>query len=97
MIYNKPLRTIIKGVSQELNLPEEVVLVAYRSYWEFIRKTIEVLPLKDDITEEDFNELKTNFNIPSIGKLYVTWDKVQSTKKRRIYLQQIRENNVTKD
>jgi len=97
MIYNKPLRTIIKGVSQELNLPEEVVLVAYRSYWEFIRKTIEVLPLKDDITEEDFNKLKTNFNIPSIGKLYVTWDKVQSTKKRRIYLQQIRENNVTKD
>ncbi len=97
MIYNKPLRTIIKGVSQELNLPEEVVLVAYRSYWEFIRKTIEVLPLKDGITEEDFNKLKTNFNIPSIGKLYVTWDKVQSTKKRRIYLQQIRENNVTKD
>lgn len=97
MIYNKPLRTIIKGVSQELNLPEEVVLVAYRSYWEFIRKTIEVLPLKDEITEEDFNKLRTNFNIPSIGKLYVTWDKVQSTKKRRIYLQQIRENNVTKD
>lgn len=97
MIYNKPLRTIIKGVSQELNLPEEVVLVAYRSYWEFIRKTIEVLPLKEEITEEDFNKLRTNFNIPSIGKLYVTWDKVLSTKKRRIYLQQIRENNVTKD
>lgn len=97
MIYNKPLRAIIKDVSQELNLPEEVVLVAYRSYWEFIRKTIEVLPLKNEITEEDFNKLRTNFNIPSIGKLYVTWDKVQSTKKRRIYLQQIRENNVTKD
>lgn len=97
MIYNKPLRAIIKDVSQELNLPEEVVLVAYRSYWEFIRKTIEVLPLKNEITEEDFNKLRTNFNIPSIGKLYVTWDKVQSTKKRRIYLQQIRENNVTKN
>ena len=97
MIYNKPLRTIIKGVSQELNLPEEVVLVAYRSYWEFIRKTIEVLPLKDDITEEDFNKLKTNFNIPSIGKLYVTWDKVLSTKKRRVYLQEIKEKNVTKN
>lgn len=97
MIYNKPLRAIIKKVSQDLKLPEEVVLVAYRSYWEFVRKTIEVLPLKEDITEEDFNKLKTNFNIPSIGKLYVTWDKVLSTKKRRVYLQEIKEKNVTKN
>lgn len=91
MIYDKLFQEVIEKVSIEKGLPKEVVLVAYRSYWEFIKKTIQELNLKEDITEEEFNQLRTNFNIPSIGKLYITWDKLINVKKRRLYLQKIKE------
>ena len=54
---------IIGKVSQEIGLPPEVVDTAYKSYWKFIKQTIQSLPLKDDISEEDFTKLRTNFNI----------------------------------
>ena len=73
---------IIDKVSQEMGLPPEVVDTAYKSYWKFIKQTIQSLPLKDDISEEEFAKLKTNFNIPSLGKLYVTWNRLIGCKKR---------------
>lgn len=90
MIYDKLFQEIIEQVATKHSLPKEVVLVAYRSYWEFIKEKAEELNLKDDITEEEFNKLRTNFNIPSIGKLYITWDKLNNIKKRKIYLQKIK-------
>ena len=50
------LKDIIKQVSQENNLPEEVVTLAYKSYWKFIKDTIQELPLKEDLSEEEFNK-----------------------------------------
>lgn len=73
---------ILKKVSEELGLPLEVVKGAYESYWSFIRQTIIALPLKEDLSEEDFNRLKTNFNIPSIGKMSVTWERYLGKKKQ---------------
>lgn len=73
---------ILKKVSEELGLPLEVVKGAYESYWSFIRQAIIALPLKEDLSEEDFNRLKTNFNIPSIGKMSVTWERYLGKKKQ---------------
>ena len=39
---------LYKKVAEEMNIPVEVVEFAYKSYWKFIRKTIQELPLKDD-------------------------------------------------
>ena len=61
-------KDIIKKLSSEMNLEEEVVDIAYKSFFEFIRETISALPLKEDLTEEQFKELKTNFNIPALGR-----------------------------
>lgn len=82
---------IINKVSQEVNIPKEVVNAAYKSYWEFIKKTIQSLPLKEDISEEEFNKLRTNFNIPSLGKLSCTYDRMMGVKKRFEYIKQLRE------
>lgn len=81
---------IVSTVSRELNIPEEVVILAYKSYWEFIRSTIQNLPLKDNLTEEDFLKLKTNFNIPSLGKLTCTFDRMKRVKNRFDYIKHIR-------
>lgn len=84
-------KSIIKKVSEELNLPLEVVDKAYKAYWVFIKDTINSLPLKENINEEEFTKLRTNFNIPSLGKLCVTWDRMLKVKKKFEILKQIRE------
>lgn len=81
---------IIGKVSKELDIPVEVVDAAYKSYWKFIKQTIQSLPLKDDIDEEEFAKLRTNFNIPSLGKLTCTFDRMMGVKKRLKYIKQIR-------
>ena len=83
---------IISKVSQEMGLLPEVVDIAYKSYWKFIKQTIQSLPLKDDISEEDFTKLRTNFNIPSLGKLTCTFDRMMGVKKRFKYIKRLREN-----
>lgn len=81
---------VVGRVSKELNIPEEVVSLAYKSYWSFIRQTIQSLPLKNDISEEEFAEMRTNFNIPSLGKLSCTFDRMVGVKKRFEYIKKIK-------
>jgi len=50
--------------------------------------------LKDDISEEEFKKIKTNFNIPSLGKLYCTRDRYLRVKKRFEYINNLREKDV---
>ena len=82
---------IVDIVAKELELPVDLVKNTYRAYWQFIRDTIQELPLKEDISEEDFSKLKTNFNVPSLGKLTCTRDRFIGMKKRFGYIQNLRE------
>lgn len=82
---------IIDKVSEELSLPREVVDLAYKSSFEFIRGTISSLPLKDALTEEDFNKLRCNFNLPSLGKLACTYERYLGMKERFKYLNKLKE------
>jgi len=81
----------VDKVSQELGIPSEVVSLAYSSFWKFIKQTIQSLPLKEDISEREFAELRTNFNIPSLGKLALTWDRFRRCKWSFEYNKQKRE------
>lgn len=84
---------IIGKVSEELNLPKEVVDKAYKSFWLFINQSIQSLPLKENLNEEDFAKLKTNYNIPSLGKLTCTYERMLGVKKRFNFIKQIRNRN----
>ena len=81
---------IISKVSKELNVPRELVENTYKAYWNFIRVTIEKLPLKTELTQLEYMNLRTSINIPSIGKLYVTWNRLVGCKKRFNLIKQIR-------
>ena len=85
---------IIESVANELQLPVDLVRKTYKAYWQFVRDTIQQLPLKDDISEEEFKKIKTNFNIPSLGKLYCTRDRYLRVKKRFEYINNLREKDV---
>lgn len=65
----------IREVSAILNIPYEVAKKAYYSSWEFIKDKIASLPLKEELSEEEFKQLRTSFNVPSIGKMACTYDK----------------------
>lgn len=84
-------------VADKLKLPVEVVRKAYESYWLFVRETISELPLKSELSEEEFNELRTNFNIPSIGKLSCTYDRYKAVKGKQKYLDTLRDDSKGKE
>lgn len=88
---------IIKRVSDKLNIPEEIVKKTYESYWLYIRNSISELPLKDNLSEEEFNNLRTNFNIPSIGKLSCSYDRYKAIKERYKYIKRIKDGNYNKE
>ena len=75
-------KDIILSVSKDLGISPDVVEKVYKAYWSFIKETIQALPLKDNLSEEEFSTLKTNFNVPSLGKLACTLDKYNRVKKR---------------
>lgn len=68
---------IIEQVAKELDLPKDLVDKTYKAFWKFIKNSISELPLKEDLTEEEFKKLKVNFNIPSLGKLNCTYRNYQ--------------------
>ena len=80
------LDDIIKEVAQELDLPFEVCRLAYTSAWKFMYEKISEMSLKG-IDAEEFKTLRTNFNMPSLGKFYVTEETRQKTQRRIDYME----------
>lgn len=90
-------KTIFEKVSSELNIPVKVVEYAYKSYWKFIREKIKELPLKDIKDEEEFLKLRTNFNIPSLGKLGITLDRFNRINKIELFVNKNKNDKSKED
>jgi hypothetical protein len=88
---------IIKTLSEELSVPEEVVDAAYKSFFAFMRETIKGLPLKENLSEEEFSKLRTNFNIPALGKLHCTYERYLGMKEQNEYIKKLREEYGNKE
>lgn len=82
---------IIAEVSKELSLPKELVEKTYKAYWKVVKEHIVSLPLKQDLSDEDFLKLQPNVNIPSLGKLTVTLDRYKRMKKSQEYKNKLKE------
>lgn len=66
---------IIKAVSEDLKISEDIVNKTYKAYWQGIKDIIQKLPLKENLDFDNFSRYKMNINIPSLGKLAIPWDK----------------------
>tara|TARA_R110000850_G_scaffold90138_3_gene192341 strand:- start:12227 stop:12487 length:261 start_codon:yes stop_codon:yes gene_type:complete len=65
----------------EIGLIEKIISSPY----EFIQKTTRNLVFEDNLTKEEFSKIKTNFNIPSLGKLFASnylYDQIQKKKNK---------------
>lgn len=86
---NSVLNSALTKVSRQLGVDKHLVTLVYKSYWKFIREYISELDFSD-ITEEEFNAITTNFNIPYIGKLYTNYDKIQKYNRKINYFQNVK-------
>lgn len=88
---------IIDKVSKDTSIPPKTVEKIYKAFWMYIRSSIQELPLMDALTEEEFNSLRPNFNLPSLGKLYVSYDRYVGVKERFKYIKNLRKRNEETD
>lgn len=86
---NNSLNLAIQQASRNLCLNKKIVEQVYKSYWSFIRNSIEEISL-NNISEEEFNSIIHNFNLPYIGKLYVEYEKIEKYKRNLKYKQNAR-------
>ena len=86
---------IIRKVAVDTKIPVEVVNKVYKSFWLFIRNSVNELPLKEELTETEFLNLKTNFNIPSLGKFACTYKRYLGVKNRFNYIKTLKDNEET--
>ena len=84
---------IIEEVALKHGLPVKVVDRTYRAFWVFVRDKVTSLPLKQPLTEEESNNLRTSINIPSLGKFYCDYEQFSRIKKRLEYVKALKEND----
>ena len=68
-------------VARDLGVSATHVKDVYQGYWMAVRKYVSSVPLKENISEEEFNKLHPTVNIPSLGKLHVDLESVKNRKK----------------
>ena len=56
------LDDILRKVAEELALPSREVEKIYRAYWKAVREHITSLPLKEDLSDEEFKSLDDALN-----------------------------------
>lgn len=88
---------IIKKVSDDTRISTTLVDKAYKAFWLYIRNSVQELPLKEELTEAEFLNLRPNFNIPSLGKLTCTYSRYKGVKERFQHIKNIREKNEKVD
>lgn len=86
---NSVLKSAFKKASVKLGIPYTTVELIYSCYWKFIKSTLSALDI-EHFTEEDFKRAATNFNIPYIGKLHTSYDKVEKDKRKKEYKDHVR-------
>lgn len=76
---------IVAEVSDYTGISKQIVDRTYKAYWRAVREHITSLELKKDLTDEEFERIRPNVNIPSIGKLYITLGRYHRLKKKGEY------------
>ena len=87
-------KSIYDEVAEELNYNSYLVKDIFMHTWKFIKEKIEALDLKQGLTEEEFNSLRTSFNLMSLGKLGCDYNHYAVCRKN--YLKRKRDAKIEK-
>lgn len=91
-MINPELDKLAKELAEEMNIPKEVVLVAYRSFFQFSRDVFANIPFETMETSEDLEKYRVSINVPFLGKFYSNWNRVKHTRIKRENIKKKYEN-----
>ncbi len=77
---------IYSQVAGDISLPVSVVEKVYNSFWLFIKTKIKELPFDRVVPEQEFQTLRTSFNIPALGKISCDYKRYQGIVKKKKFL-----------
>lgn len=87
MSLNKADRLKAIELAEKYGLDAHEVEAMVKAPYEFIQEKTKELNFTDDMSKAEFDKIKTNFNIPAIGKLYAShylYSKIQKNKKKKL-------------
>ena len=77
----------IKELAEKYNIDYEIIKKIVSSPYDFIQKKTREIEFEDGLSREEFDKMKTNFNLPGIGKLYASfflYEEIQKKKKKKL-------------
>ncbi len=77
-------REIYPQVAKDMGITVEEVRYTYMMFIKHLIDIMGEIDLSKDMTEEEFKQLRTNFNIPSVGKIGLPYDRFQYLRKAYI-------------
>lgn len=75
----------ITELSKKHGIDVDLMKKLISSPYEFIQQKTRRLDFKDGLTKAEFDEMKTNFNIPALGKVFASnylYNEIQKKKKK---------------
>lgn len=82
MVKDKIQRELIQSLAKDNGLSFKETEAIYSSVFKFIRDTITMLPIKETDSILAVRKMKSNFNIPKVGKMHVNIPKVSIIKEQ---------------
>lgn len=86
MRFNRADEIKIKELAEKYDLPVETIKNIVSSPYSFISKKCKEIEFPDGLSREEFDKMKTNFNVPSLFKLhasYYMYNKIQENKSKK--------------
>jgi hypothetical protein len=77
----------VKELAEEYGIDVNIIKQMVSAPYDFIQSKTRELNFKDNLTREEFDSVKKNFNIPGIGKLYASYflyEQIQKKKKKKL-------------
>jgi hypothetical protein len=74
-----------KELAEKYNIDLDLMKKIIASPYEFIQKKTRELDLEDGLTKEEFSKIKTDFNIPALGKVFAShymYNEIQKKKNK---------------
>lgn len=83
----------IERAAKSLNMDKDFVEKVYKGYWKEIKEYIATRNFQKGLSEEEFKQIRPNINIPSLGKMCVTYPRYLNVLKRFEYIKKVKEKN----
>lgn len=79
-------KKIYEKVANNNGVTPQMVKDMYESIFGFMRERIGEVNDLDQKTKEEFKDLRLSFNLPLLGKFFITYESIQRLKRKNKYL-----------